>query len=85
LLTIFDRVISLGLHLQFPPHSPDTTPLDSQLLAIKKNQVSKQKSNNFEEFQNEITDFINKEMLQNIFQNMKRRVRECLENNGEYF
>ncbi|RZC35148.1 DDE 3 domain containing protein, partial [Asbolus verrucosus] len=83
-----NRLISLGSDQEFPPRSPDLTPLDFSVFGYIKDQVFKQEFHNLEQLQDEITRCcltIDREMLQNIFQNMKRRIRLCLQSNGEHF
>jgi hypothetical protein len=70
-----DRVISRGTNTPWPPRSPDLTPLDFSVL---KNEVYKRQMNNLNQLMEEITNCcrnINEQMLQNIFENKKMRVR----------
>jgi hypothetical protein len=83
-----NRVISRGVNPSFPTRSPDLTPLDFCLFGYLKDEVFKRDNNNLEELQASIIHCcqnIGPEMLRNIFDNKRRRVMKCLENNGEHF
>jgi hypothetical protein len=77
-----DRVV------QFPPRSPDLTILDYFIFPYLKNTVFKNNPHNLEELQEAIANACNAitvQMLENAFDNMKRRVNSCIEAGGEHF
>lgn len=77
-----DRVISRGL---WPPRSPDLTPLDYFLFGHLKNTVYKNRLHTVDDLKNAITDAvqnISPQQLENVFENMKRRIDMCINNNG---
>lgn len=83
-----DRVISLGCRPEFPPRSPDLTPLDYFLFPHLKNTIFKTPIPNVEELRDRITEVcanITPQMLENTFENMKLRVQLCLRENGGHF
>lgn len=83
-----DRLISQNVNPEWPARSPDLTPLDFSIFGWLKDNVYKQRLQNREELMNEIThcsENLGEVMLQNIFENMKRRVALCLQQNGEHF
>lgn len=80
-----DRLISRNL---WPPRSPDLTPLDYFLFGYLKDKVSSVRLHALDELRVTITEAVNNvtpEVLQNVFENMKRRVNLCLQVNGRHF
>lgn len=80
-----DRIISQNL---WPPRSPDLTPLDFYLFGNLKNKIFKNRLHNLNELQEAIVQEISnitQDELQRVFNNLKRRVNICLENNGQHF
>lgn len=80
-----NRVISKNL---WPPRSPDLTPLDFYLFGNLKTKVFKKRLHTLEELQNAIENEIRnitQEELQRVFDNLKRRVNLCLQNDGQHF
>jgi hypothetical protein len=83
-----NRIISNRLNPEFPPRSPDLTPLDFCIFGHLKNEVFKRRMHTLEELMEEIRNCCNtidQQMLQNIFNNKKKRIRKCLEHNGGHF
>jgi hypothetical protein len=83
-----DGIISRNLHPAWPPRSPDLTPLDFSIFGYLKNSVFRRPLHNLNELREEIIQCcrtINQEMLQNIFENKRRRIVKCLEVNGGHF
>lgn len=80
-----NRLISTGL---WPPRSPDLTPCDFYLFGHLKNKVFKNRLHNINQLQEAIEEEIRNitpEQLQRVFENKKRRVNICLENEGHHF
>jgi hypothetical protein len=86
LATFFDdRIISRGL---WPARSPDLTPLDYFLFPYLKNIFSKKPINPLQDLPSRIVEEcqrITPRILENVFENMKRRVALCIEANGKHF
>jgi hypothetical protein len=83
-----DRIISRGFNPEWPPRSPDLTPLDFSIFGWLKDNVYKQQLHPQEELMAEITHHcqnIDARTLENIFENKKRRVALCLQQNGDHF
>jgi hypothetical protein len=83
-----DRIISRGLNPEWPPRSPDLTPLDFSIFGWLKDNVYKQQLHTQEELMAEITHHcqnIDARTLENIFENKKRRVALRLQQNGDHF
>lgn len=79
------RVVSRGT---WPARSPDLNALDFSIFGYIKDQVYKERINNLEELMERITlicDEITPDTLQHIFNNMKRRVLLCMQQNGGHF
>jgi hypothetical protein len=77
-----DRVI------QYPPRSPDLTILDFFIFPYLKNTIFKNNPHNLEELQEAISNACNAitvQMLENVFENMQRRVNSCIEARGKHF
>lgn len=80
-----NRIISRGL---WPPRSPDLTPLDYYFFGKLKNNIFKSRMHDLNELQEAIvreTQRVTVVELQNVFENMKRRVNLCIENEGGAF
>lgn len=80
-----DRLISRN---RWPANSPDLTPLDFFLFGHLKNKVFQNRLHNLEELEEAIRielQNITPETLHNVFNNMRRRVNLCIENNGGHF
>lgn len=80
-----DRLVSQGL---WPARSPDLTPCDYFLFGHIKNNVFKNRLHTIDELQEAIEREIRNvtvDQLQNVFENMKRRVHVCLEAQGNHF
>jgi len=74
--------------VNYPPRSPDMTPLDFCLFGRLKNNIFKNRLHTLEELREAIERElanITVEDLQNIFENMKRRIQLCIEKNGHHF
>ncbi|KAJ3649791.1 hypothetical protein Zmor_021512 [Zophobas morio] len=84
-----DRIISLRANPEWPPRSPDLTPLDFSVFGWMKDSIYKNRIHTLEELMDKITRFcnenLNEEVLQDIFENKKRRVALCLRENGQHF
>lgn len=83
-----DRLISLRCIPEYPPRSPDLTILDFFIFPHLKNRVFKNPIQTLPELRNRIAEecaLITPPMLQNAFENMKRRVNLCLQENGGHF
>ena len=84
-----DRIISLRANPEWPPRSPDLTPLDFSVFGWMKDSIYKNRVHTLEELMDKITRFcnenLNEEVLQDIFENKKRRVALCLRENGQHF
>lgn len=74
--------------LQFPPRSPDLTPMDFFLWGALKNSVYKTKPNNVEHLKQIIVDAcaeINGNMLRRVtFNEIRKRLNLCLDNDGAH-
>nr|XP_022910373.1 histone-lysine N-methyltransferase SETMAR-like [Onthophagus taurus] len=80
-----DRVIGRGC---WPPRSPDLTPLDFFLFGHLKNSIYKNRLHTLEELEDAIRQNVQQitgKQLVHVFDNMKRRITLCLENNGQHF
>lgn len=80
-----NRLISAGL---WPARSPDLTPLDYFLFGHLKNTIFKTAIHTIEELEAAIIREINnitEEQLQNVFENMHRRVNLCIASEGHHF
>lgn len=80
-----DRVISRG---RWPPRSPDLTPPDFFLFGSLKNAIHRNRLHTVEELQEAITNEIrniSEDNLHNVFNNLKKRVNACIENEGRHF
>ena len=72
--------------VQFPPRSPDLTPLDFFLWGFVKEKVYKSRPTNAEELRERITAAcaeITPQQLCNVMINLKRRYNKCIELNGD--
>lgn len=80
-----DRLISKNV---WPPRSPDLTPCDFFLFGHLKNTIFRNRMHNLDELKEAIETEIRNitpEQLQNVFENKKRRVNICLQNEGHHF
>ena len=62
----------------WPPRSPDLTPLDFSIFGHLEHSVFKRRMENLDELMEEITNYCNnidQEMLQNISETKKRRIK----------
>lgn len=78
-----DRLFNL-----WPPRSPDLTPLDFYLFGYLKNRIYRNRLHNLQELEAAIVHEINnitQNDLHNVFENLKRRVNICLQQNGHHF
>ncbi|KAJ3665544.1 hypothetical protein Zmor_001035 [Zophobas morio] len=83
-----DRIISQNLNPEWPARSPDLTPLDYSIFGWMKDNIYKHRLHTLEELMDAIIHCcqnIDVVMLENIFENKKRRVALCLQQNGEHF
>lgn len=80
-----NRIISRGI---WPARSPDLTPLDYYLWGALKSRVYENNPHNLGELKTAITQCIQQitpDILQEVFNNMQRRVQKCLNSNGGHF
>lgn len=80
-----NRLISRG---RYPARSPDLTVLDCYLFPRLKNKIYRNRLHTLDELKEAIEQEIRgitEQELQAVFNNMKRRVNLCLENNGQHF
>lgn len=81
-----DKWIGTYGPMEFPPRSPDLTPLDFFLWGAVKNMVYKTKSNNIEQLKLKISDAcasIRGDILRKVTFNKIREIyNKCLDNNG---
>ena len=80
-----DRLITKDL---WPPRSPDLTPPDFYFWGAAKANVYKNKPRTLQELQDEILRFTNSvtpDQLARVFDNMRRRVNECIRVGGAHF
>lgn len=75
--------------IQWPPRSPDLTPLDFYFWGYIKNEVYKEPLQNIEELKNKITHVchnISKDVLKKVTSNeVKKRLEFCMTSNGQHF
>lgn len=72
--------------VEFPPRSPDLTPLDFFLWGVLKEKVYKTRPTNTEELRERIRQAcaeITPNQLLNVMANIKRRYNKCIELNGD--
>lgn len=70
---------------RWPPRSPDLTPLDFFLFGYLKDTIFRNRLHTIDEMKEAIRtaiDRITPEVLENVFEGMKRRIDTCLQNNG---
>lgn len=80
-----ERLISQD---RYPPRSCDLTVLDYFLFPLLKNTIFKTPVHTLEDLQQRIVEECNKitpNLLQKVFDNMKRRVALCIEEEGRHF
>ena len=83
--TFEQRLITKGL---WPPRSPNLTPLDSFAFGYIKDTVFSKNPHTLDELRTMVTDVIQnipREVLINVFQNMRRRVALCIDQHGQQF
>ena len=83
-----DRWIGRRGTIDWPPRSPDLTPIDYFLWVYMKNKVYKRKVRKLEELKSRIKEEFdalknNKSMLKRIASSINLRVSECIKQNGE--
>ena len=83
-----DRWIGRRGTIDWPPRSPDLTPIDYFLWIYMKNKVYKRKFRKMEELKSRIKEEFdalksNKPMLKRIASSINTRVSECIKQNGE--
>lgn len=74
--------------MQWPPRSPDITPLDFFLWGYIKNIVYRDQPVSMQNLRDKITDAfgtVTADMLQNVQRNIVKRTQKCLDHNGEHF
>ena len=83
-----DRWIGRGGPVEWPPRSPDLSPLDFFLWGHLKRRVYRNRPANLEELKNNITEecrLISSETLEKVISNGYRRMLRCKQNNGDHF
>lgn len=88
-----DRIITLKtkklqVEADWPPRSPDLTPLDFYLWGDMKKKVYKREPNDLNDLKKYIEEEINKvsvSTLHKVFENMDKRIELCIANNGQHF
>jgi hypothetical protein len=83
-----DRVIGMGFPYDWPPRSPDLTPLDFFLWGFLKSKVYINNPKTLDQLKSNINAEIGKisaETLQKVAKNMETRVLLCEENAGKHF
>jgi len=83
-----DRWIGRGGPISWAPRSPDLTPLDFYLWGYIKSNVYKTKVKDINELKNRIEKeikAIKKETLQNVFNDILKRLKLCIDVNGNTF
>ena len=74
--------------IDWPPRSPDLTPMDFWLWGMIRDQVYSEKSSNLQELKEKITVAFSNvplEMCQNACLSVRRRLEMCLEQDGGHF
>jgi len=80
-----DRIIDQNL---WPSHSPDISVPDFFLFSYLKNRVYQHDPQNLEELRNAISEeieTITPAIMSNVYENLKKRIRLCLQNGGQHF
>ena len=80
-----DRIISKNF---LPPRSPDLTPADFFLWGLLKGKVYKNTPRTIEQLKNAINQeiqFVNVDTLENVFQNLEKRIQVGLDVKGDQF
>ena len=80
-----DRIISLGRDHEWPPRSPDLTPLDFFVCGYLKSKVFLTQPANLADLHQRITmeaDQIPQDMIIRAMHDMRRRAEICIRNNG---
>ena len=82
-----ERLISRKLPNEWSPHSPDLNPLDYFLWVFLKDRVYGNKPQTIQELKLSIekeVQRIDPETCHRVVQNFQRRIRACLERNGQH-
>jgi hypothetical protein len=82
------RWIGRGGPISWAPRSPDLTPLDFFLWGYVKTNVYKTKVNNITDLKDRIEQeikAIKKETLENVFDGIVKRLKVCIDVNGDTF
>lgn len=77
-----------GSYIAWPPRSPDLNMLDFFLWGLLQHRVNITQSRTTEEIEEKVRQEINLvsfETLEKVHENMKKRLRICVEQNGELF
>ena len=82
-----ERVVALNHEVEWPPRSPDLTPLDFFVWGYLKARVYTTPPNNLDDLQNRITRAVdnlrqNRQMIRNAFADMLRRAQLCIQREG---
>lgn len=86
-----DHIIALNPAkewIQWPPYSPDLTPLDYFLWGYTKDKIYKAKIDNLYDLKAKITEVIQNisfEIRANVIENFKKRLELCKSSKGEHF
>lgn len=87
--TIFpNRYISRGGPVNWPPRSPDLTPLDFSIWGILKDEVYREPINSLDHLKARIIEEVNKitpETLLKTLKNLTKRINLCIAQNGNLF
>ena len=90
LRVVFDRrLVALGTEVEWPPRSPDLTPMDFFLWGYIKGKVFLTPPENIQELRRRIIDAFNdlrqnRDFIVNSVRKMQRRVAACIANNGRH-
>ncbi|GBM63974.1 hypothetical protein AVEN_17556-1 [Araneus ventricosus] len=86
--TFQNQIIGYGGFVDWPPRSPDLTPLDFFLCGHIKGQLYPTPAPTFQDLRRRITDpcaSITLAMLHNVQREIQSRVQMCIVANGEHF
>lgn len=84
-----NRLVALGTHVEWPPRSPDLTPLDFFVWGYIKGKVYVTPPNNIQDLRQRILHAFhelsqNRNIISNSIREMRRRVAVCIQNNGQH-
>ena len=79
-----DRVVSLHNDVEWPPRSPDLTPLDFFLWGYLKQKVFITPPANLPELRMRIVNEVNDLCHHSVFQAMRTKVQKCIAKNGSH-